>query len=108
MITGVPKPFRNGLLDGKEYSAIALTRARHLARLDGNRLADLGCTAEITHGGLPYDLPQSWSKARHGHPMILNGIAYRSRRDDNEVCLAIFDRAQDALVVKSRQPNLDQ
>jgi len=96
------------LLDGKAYSAIALTRAVRLVRLYGNGLAMLGATAQITHGGLPYDLPQSWSKALHDHPAILDGIAYRSRHDDNEVCFALFDRAHAALVVRSREPDLDQ
>lgn len=83
-------------------------RALRLARLYGNGLAVLGGTAQITHGGLPYDLPQCWSKALYGHPMTVDGIAYRSRHDDNEVCFALFDRAPDALVVKSREPNPDQ
>jgi hypothetical protein len=96
------------LVDGKEYCAIKFMRALRLARLYGNGLAVLGGTAQITHGGLPYDLPQSWSKALHDHKINLDGIAYRSRHDDNEVCFAVFDRAQDALVVKSREPDLDQ
>jgi hypothetical protein len=96
------------LLDGKAYSAVAITRALRLVRLYGNGLAALGATAEITHGGLPYDLPQSWSKALHDHPTALDGIAYRSRHDDNEVCFALFDRAHDALIMRSHEPDLDQ
>jgi hypothetical protein len=96
------------LLESKTYAAIELMRTVRLARLYGNGLAVLGATAQITHGGLPYDLPQAWSKALHSHPMALDGIAYRSRHDDNEVCFSLFDRMQDALVVKWCEPNLDQ
>ena len=96
------------LLDGKAYAAVALTRALRLVRLYGNGLAVIGATAQITHGGLPYDLPQSWSNALHHHPAAVDGIAYRARHDDNEVCFALFDRARDALFVRSRESNLDQ
>jgi len=32
-------------------------------KLAGPGLAILGATAEVVHGGLPYDDPQAWSKA---------------------------------------------
>lgn len=96
------------LIDSRAYAIIRIRRALRTARLYGNGLAVLGATAEITHGGPPYDLPQSWSKALHDHPMALDGIAYRSRHDDNEVCVAVFDRARDDLAVTSRVSDLDQ
>lgn len=79
-----------------------------MIRLYGRGLPVLGCTAEITHGSLPYDLPQAWSHALHEHPAKADGIAYRSRHDDNEVCFAIFERSRDAVTLATREPDLDQ
>jgi hypothetical protein len=79
-----------------------------MVRLYGKELARLGCTAEVTHGGLPYDLPQEWSAALYDHPTSPDGIAYRSRHDDNQICFAIFDRARTAILVNTREPDLDQ
>ncbi len=96
------------LIELKEYSVLEVTRALRMVRLYGRGLGVLGCTAEVTHGSLPYDRPQAWSHALHGHPARVDGIAYRSRHDDNEVCFAIFERSRDALVLMSREPYLEQ
>jgi hypothetical protein len=96
------------LVDRKEYSTLEATRTLHMVRLYGRGLAVLGCTAEVTHGSLPYDLPQAWSHAVHAHPARVDGIAFRSRHDDNEICFAIFERPGNALILKSREPDLDQ
>lgn len=68
----------------------------------GPGLARIGATAEVTHGPLPYDLPHSWSRALHEHPAAVDGIAYRSRHDDDEVCYAVFDHAQPVTEVERR------
>jgi hypothetical protein len=33
----------------------------------------------------------------------VDGILYKSRHDDDEVCAAIFDRAEDALAIASTE-----
>ena len=43
----------------------------------------------------PIDVARKWSRAIHDHPAVLDGIAYRSKHDDDEVCIALFDRARD-------------
>jgi hypothetical protein len=78
-----------------------------LLRLAGPGLARVGATAEVTHSGLPYDLPQSWSAAIHALARSFDGIAYHARHDDNEVCYALFDRAAKRLVEESRTLDLD-
>ena len=46
-----------------------------MVMLYGPGLARIGATAEVTHGGLPYTIPQRWSSALHAHPTKLEGIA---------------------------------
>jgi hypothetical protein len=69
------------------------TRILRVANLHGAGLAVLGATAEITSSPQPYDLPQAWSAALHDHPAAFDGIAYRARHDDDEICYALFDRS---------------
>ncbi len=73
----------------------------------GPGLARVGATAEVTHTGLLYDVPQSWSAAIHSLAQNFDGIAYQARHDDQEVCYALFDRAADRLVEESRTVDLD-
>ncbi len=51
------------LLRRKAYVRLKAVRRLRLILFDGPGLAILGATAEVTHGGLPYDLPQAWSGA---------------------------------------------
>ena len=96
------------ILVAKAYVKIRVTAPLSLIELTGPGLAILGATAEVTHGGLPYDLPQHWSKALHAHPCQADGIAYRSRHDDNELCYAVFDRASASIAVRNTIKDLDQ
>ena len=80
-----------------------------MVALFGPGLANIGATAEVTHSGVgEYDLSQGWSKALHEHPGDFDGIAYRSRHDDNEICYAIFDRAQRNIRVADEHADLDR
>jgi hypothetical protein len=80
-----------GLQARKAYARLEVVRPLTLIHLDGPGLAILGATAEVTHGGPPYDIPQSWSKALRSHPVKADGVAYSSRHDPRELCLALFD-----------------
>lgn len=86
-----------GLLKRKAYVRLRLERDLKVIRLAGPGLARVGATAEIAHGGLPYDLPHAWSRALSDHPINADGIAYHARHDDTELCYAIFERAADAV-----------
>ncbi|TFF21868.1 RES domain-containing protein [Jiella endophytica] len=81
----------------KALVEIRLTRDLRLFQLHGPGLARVGATAEITHGGLPYDAPQAWSAAIRSHPARFDGIAYTARHDDAEICYGLFDRAGNAI-----------
>jgi hypothetical protein len=95
------------LIARKGFAHLATTRALTLCALLGPGLAKLGATAEVTHGGLPYDCPQRWSAAIHAHPSTLDGIVYKARHDDVEDCYAVFDRARDAITLGRRITALD-
>ncbi len=78
-----------------------------LVQLAGPGLARTGATAEVTHSGLPYDVPQSWSAAIHSLTQNFDGIAYYARHDDQEVCYALLNRAANRLIVESCTVDLD-
>ena len=95
------------LVARKAFAGIELRDALTLIELHGPGAAALGATAELTHGPLPYDLAQAWSKALHGHPIAADGLAYRARHNDDEICVALFDRAAARVAVVHRDANLD-
>lgn len=95
------------LLRRKAYVRLTTTRRLVMIGLAGPGLARLGATAEVVHGGLPYDLPQAWSAALALHPIGADGIAYHARHDDSELCYALFERASDAIVSAERRLTLD-
>ncbi|MEH6718301.1 MAG: RES family NAD+ phosphorylase [Aurantimonas endophytica] len=98
----------SGLLARKAYVRMQNVRALTLISLTGPGLAVLGATAEVTHGGLPYDVPQKWSRALAEHSLAADGIAYTARHDDEQLCYAVHERAAAALVEVDRTEDLDQ
>jgi hypothetical protein len=95
------------LVAAKAYLRLRARRSLKFIRLAGTGLAPLGATAEVTHGGLPYDAPQAWSAALHAHAVNADGIAYTARHDDSAVCLAVFERAHDSVEEAYRNSHLD-
>jgi hypothetical protein len=95
------------LLASKAYAQLRILRRLTLIKLGGPGLARLGATAEVTHGGLPYDVPQAWSAALHDHPAGAAGIAYHARHDDEQLCYGFFDRACESIALAEREANLD-
>lgn len=78
-LTQLPKD----LLARKAYVTLQLRRrALKLVRMAGPGLARIGATAQVVHGGKPYDIPQEWSGALHQHPGGYDGLAYYARHDD--------------------------
>lgn len=96
------------LLAKKAYVEFALMRPLRLVRMAGPGLARLGATAQVVHGGKPYEVPQAWSGALHAHPAFYDGIAYNARHDDEALCYAIFERATSAIREVARKLDLDQ
>ena len=96
------------LLAEKAYVRLRVDQPLVLARLAGRGLARIGATAEVTHGGLPYNAARAWSKALHGHAQCFDGLLYTARHDDEAGCVALFDRAAPAVTVVERVLDLDQ
>jgi hypothetical protein len=96
------------LLAKKAYVTLELLRPLKLVKMAGPGLARIGATAQVVHGGKPYDSPQAWSGALHQHPATYDGIAYNARHDDEALCYAIFERAAGALREEARETDLDQ
>ena len=70
----------------------------------GSGLAKIGQTALIsasTQGGYPQT--QRLSREAYEHPDQVDGIAYMSRHDNTQLCIAVFDRAAGALPVPPDQ-----
>lgn len=88
-------------LAARVVSTVALTHAVRLVPLHGPGLARLGATAAVASGD--YALSRSWARAIWSHPERADGIAYRARHDDGEICVALFDRAAGALEVGGSQ-----
>ena len=87
---------------------LRVTRNLVLIELYGKGLTPIGATAEVAHGGLPYDVPQAWSKALRSHSLRPDGIAYSARHDDSARCYALFDHAPLCVEEEHRETNLDQ
>ena len=69
-------------------SVLALTRPVRLVEMRGPGLQALGTDNAITTD--PYDLAGAWADALHGHPDEPDGIAYASRHDPDQLCVALF------------------
>ena len=92
----------------KSFVRLRLTRPVRLVKFFGPGLAKLGATAEVTHGGLPYDAPQAWSAALHALTPPFDGIAFRARHDDDAICYALYDRASPHVVKESDETDIDK
>jgi hypothetical protein len=82
-----------------------LTRRVRLAQLHGPGLARIGVSAETVHG--PHPVCRQLALEIWNDPKQVDGIAYRSRFDNDELCIALFDRASDAVVIDSTEGLLD-
>ena len=85
-------------LAGRSIAVVEVRRELRLVPIHGASLARLGVTSELASGS-DYVGSQSWSRAlweQRGKP---DGILYRSRHDDSALCVALYDRARDALKI---------
>ncbi len=83
------------MVDHAAIAARALTvlhagRDLRLVQAHGAGLQLLGCDNAISTG--PYDPCGAWSDALWAHRAAPDGIAYQSRHDPAEICLALFER----------------
>nr|WP_246205855.1 RES family NAD+ phosphorylase [Microvirga arsenatis] len=82
-------------IDERHWTEFQTTRELRLAMMHGNGLSTMGATAIVTSGGYPRS--RAWSHAIWSHPDSVDGIAYQSKHDPERKCIALFDRAADAI-----------
>jgi RES domain len=87
-----------GDLAMRSVATVEVRRDLYLVPLHGSKLARLGVTAEVASGS-DYTLSQQSSRALWEHSDAPDGILYRPRHDDSAFCVAIYERAKDALGV---------
>lgn len=92
-------------LTPRAVSTLEVRRQLRLVPIYGSNLVRLGVTAELASRS-DYAASQEWSRALWEHKDSPDGILYRSRHDDSGFCVALYDRAKDALVpVCESQPD---
>jgi hypothetical protein len=89
----------------RSLARIQVIRRLVLARMHGPGLRRMKAAGAVVQGS--YDLTWAWSHALHAHPDRVDGIAFRARHDDDDLAVALFDRARDAGTVLGSTPLLD-
>ena len=88
-----------GEIAGRSLAVLAPSRHVRLVEMRGAGLQALGVDNSITTG--PYGPCGLWADALFDHPHRPDGIAYASRHDPDQVCVALFSRPDLALEVAS-------
>lgn len=97
LVRGMKVPIiARAALEARSASAVAPARPLRMLQLEGKGLSALGISAHQVSGD---ELAQCQDLARRAHENLLDvdGIQYRSRWDNSELCWALFDRAQPGL-----------
>ena len=83
-------------VEARRLTAIEVVRDVRVARLVGRGLARAGITASATTGA-EYGVARAAALAIWSHSDGFDGLLYRARHDDDELSVALFDRAADAV-----------
>lgn len=83
-------------LEARELSRVHLVSDLEVALLRGPGLSWRGLTASVSTTPI-YSETQELSWRIHREPEAWAGIAYRSRHDNDQKALAVFDRAREGL-----------
>ncbi len=78
-------------ISSRAVSVLAMSRAVRLVEMLGRGLQALGTDNAVSTG--PYGPCSAWADALFNHPDQPDGIAYASRHDPDQVCAALFSRA---------------
>ncbi len=98
----------------KRHATFTTTRSLKLAKLHGEGLAWFETTtaaiaADVGPAGAAgaYAAPQAIASLVH-RDTELDGVQYRSRFDNDELCIALFERADPAIALKSQGDPIDK
>jgi hypothetical protein len=86
-------------ITGRAVTVLGLSRPVRLVEMRGAGLQALGTDNAVSTG--PYGPCGAWADALFAHPDEPDGIAYASRHDPDQVCVALFSRPDLALDVLS-------
>jgi hypothetical protein len=89
-------------VDERAMSEFSQARFLRLVPLHGAGLALVGITADVASG--PHERAHLWSRACWDHPSRPDGIEYRCRHDDDQLAVALYDRAANALQPPRTRP----
>jgi hypothetical protein len=89
----------------RSLARLRTSRTLVLAHMHGPGLRRMKATAAVIQGS--YDATWAWSLALHSHPEGVDGIVYRARHDDDDLAIALFDRASSGIEVLGSTPLLD-
>jgi hypothetical protein len=89
----------------RSLSTLRANRPLRVVDLTGRGLPRLGADARLH--ACEHHVAQSWSRAIHAHPEQPDGILYRARHDPDQICVAIYGRAANAVTVASHLGSLD-
>jgi hypothetical protein len=90
------------MVDARMLTSVVVVTPLRLVAMRGPGLAIAGATAAIATGA--HDIARQWSRALWQHPAVFDGITYRCRHDDDEIAVALFDRASRKLRVSGMRP----
>jgi hypothetical protein len=77
-------------IEARSVSVLRCRRDLAVVRLYGAGLQRLGLDNSISTG--PYEPCGAWADALFAHPEAPHGVAFRSRHDPDQICLALFER----------------
>lgn len=93
-------------IEARASSVLRCRRALRIVQLHGAGLQILGLDNSISTG--PYAPCGAWADALWAHPEAPDGLAFRSRHDPDQLCLAIFERAGGSFEVEPAVRLVDQ
>lgn len=79
-----------------------LPRDLHLVQMHGSGLQALGTNNAVSTG--PYEPCGEWADALWDHPDQPDGLAYQSKHDPDEICVALFERPGVTIQVQQTTP----
>jgi len=78
-------------ITSRAASVLGFSREIRLVKMFGAGLQSVGTDNAVGTG--PYELCGMWADALFAHPDAPDGIAYSSRHDSEQLCIALFSRS---------------